>query len=193
MGSKIDGGKRNGMQGRKFTAEAAEAVVHRNSIRESLSCSPTHGFISTPPPNMTEEAQKFLLQSNNGVVDSSKNHIYISPIAPHGPPNTTTPKISVGTANGHVERLLATASFPTPQLEADFPTTGYIIPSFTNTIVGVGPIWDADCTVLFAKHDVTVFSPGGKPILTGWREKGIPKLWRFSLIPNNEPLLRQTP
>ena len=45
------------------------------------------------------------------------------------------------------------------------------MPFFTNTLVGVGPIYDEDCTIVFTKQDVTVFSPGGKLILTGWREK----------------------
>ena len=45
------------------------------------------------------------------------------------------------------------------------------MPSFTNTLVGVGPICDADFTFMFTKYDVTVFAPDGKPILTGWCEK----------------------
>ena len=55
------------------------------------------------------------------------------------------------------------------------------MPSFTNTQVGVGPIFHVDCTLLFTKQDATVFSPGGKPILTGWIEKELPRLWRFAL------------
>ena len=65
----------------------------------------------------------------------------------------------------------------------EFPTTRYIIPSFTNTIVGVGPIFDADCRVVFTKQDVIVLSPKRKPILTVWIEKKLPRLWRFALKP----------
>ena len=71
-------------------------------------------------------------------------------------------------------------------MAADFPTTGYIMPSFTNTIIGVGPICDADCTVVFTKKYVTVISTKGKAILTGWREKKMPRLCRFSLRPNEK-------
>ena len=78
----------------------------------------------------------------------------------------------------------ATATLPIPQSAADLPTTGYIMPSFTNTIFGVGPICDADCKVLFTKKDVVVISPEGKTILTGWREKTLPKLWSFYLKTN---------
>ena len=67
------------------------------------------------------------------------------------------------------------------------------MPYFTNTIVGVGPICNADLTVVFTKQDVTVFSPEGKPILTGWREKELPKIWRFSLKPTEDLLRHYTP
>ena len=86
-----------------------------------------------------------------------------------------------------------TATLPIPQLAADFPTTGYIMPSFTTTLVGVGTICYAECTVLFYKHDVILFSSGGNNILIGWVEKEMPKLWCFSLRPNKELLRHQTP
>ena len=63
---------------------------------------------------------------------------------------------------------------PIPQLAADFPTTGYIIPTFTNTIIGIGPICYANCTVVFKKKDVTIISPEVKSILQGWRENKLP-------------------
>ena len=60
------------------------------------------------------------------------------------------------------------------------------MPSFTNTLIGVVPICDADCTVVFIKKDVTVLSPKGKAILIGWREKKLPRLWRFALKPTGK-------
>ena len=177
---------------------AAKKVLHRNSNKENLlyeailRCSPTPNYISTLPTNTTAAARIFLLQRDTGILDSGTTHLYIAPTAPHGPPNKIFPQISVGTANVHIERSSADATLPISQLEADFPTTGYIMLSFTNTVVGVGSICDTDCTVLFAKHYVRLFSPGGNPVLTGWREKEMPKLWRFALIPNKELILRQT-
>ena len=140
---------------------------------------------------MTAAARKFLLQRDIFIVNSGATHLYITPTARHCSLKTSAPKISVGTATRHVEGSSATATLPIPQLAAYFPTTGYIMTSFTNTLVGAGPTCDADCTVLFGKHDVTVFSFGGKPTLTGWREKEIPKLCRHALIPNKELLLHQ--
>ena len=57
------------------------------------------------------------------------------------------------------------------------------MPSFTNTLIGVGPICDSDCTVIFTRQHVTVLSPKGKAILIGWREKKLTRLWRFALKP----------
>ena len=103
-------------------------------------------------------------------------HLYISPTAPHGPLEISSATIKVGTANGQVENSAAKANLPIPQLAADFPTMGYIMTSFTNTLIGVGPICDANCTAIFKKKDVIVLSPEGKTILTGWREKKLPRL-----------------
>ena len=96
--------------------------------------------------------------------------------------NTTGKHIRLGTANGQVANSTAMATLPITQVKADFPTKGYIIPTFTNTLIGVGPICDADFTVVFNKEDVTVLSPKGKPILQGWREDKLPRLWRVALI-----------
>ena len=59
------------------------------------------------------------------------------------------------------------------------------MPTFTNTLIGVVTICDAKFTALFKKQDVTVISPEGKPILQRWREKKLPRLWRFALKPND--------
>ena len=66
------------------------------------------------------------------------------------------------------------------------------MPSFTNTLVGVGPICDADCTVVFTKQYVTVLSPKGKPILTGCRAKKLPRLWHFALKPIEDLIVDHT-
>ena len=127
-----------------------------------------------------------LPQQDTGIVDSGETQIYIAPPAPNGPPDTIDATISVGTENGQVEDSSSKATLPIPQLAADFPTTWYIMPSFTNTIVGVGLICDSDCTEFFTKQDVTVLSPKGKTTLTGWRENKLPRLWRFALKPSEE-------
>ena len=144
----------------------------------SLSCSPTcKTYVSEGKKNSLPPEQTC-------IVDSGETHLYIAPNAPYGQLDTTASKIRVGTANRQVEISTAKATLPIPQLAADFPTTGYIMPTFTNTIIGVGPICDANFTVVFMKEDVTVMSTEGKPIIQGWREKKLSRLWSFDLRPN---------
>ena len=95
--------------------------------------------------------------------------------------DATGKNIRVGTANGLVANSTAIATLPIPQVKTDLPTKGYIMPELTNTLIGVGLIYDADCTVVFKKKDVTVLSPKGEPILQGWREEKLPRLWRVVL------------
>ena len=112
--------------------------------------------------------------------------------APHVSPDTSASKISVVTADGRVEKLPATAILPIPQLASYFPTTVFIIPSFANTLVGVRLICDADCTLVFTKQDVTVFSLKVKPILTCWKENKLPRLWLLALKPTEDFLIHHT-
>ena len=56
------------------------------------------------------------------------------------------------------------------------------MPSFHHNLMGIGPLCDHDCRVLFERKAVTVFSQYGNVVLRGWREKTGAKLWRFSLM-----------
>ena len=94
---------------------------------DSLSCSPT-------------QDGNILPQHHMGIVDSGATHIYIAPSTTHGCLNTKDTPITVGMASAQMVKSTATATLPIPQSAEDFPTTGYIIPSFTNTLIGVGPI-----------------------------------------------------
>ena len=136
-------------------------------------------------PTQNEKQERILPQQHTGVVDSGATHLYIAPTVPYGPPDTRAAKVKVVTANGQFETSAAKATLRIPRLAADFPTTRYIVPSFTTTLIGVGPIYDSNCTVVFKKKYVTVISPDGKTILTEWRKKKLPRLWRFTLKSNN--------
>ena len=82
-------------------------VLHRYIIKEtllyeaSLICSPTLTYI----PTQDKPQGHILPQQDTSIVDSGETHLYISPSAPHGPPNTSDATISVGTANGQVENI----------------------------------------------------------------------------------------
>ena len=150
----------------------------------SLSCSPTQTYM----PTQYEEKENILPQQHTEIVDLGTTHLYIYPTAPHGPLDTSAATIKLGAANGQVETSAAKSTLSIPQLAADLPTTGYIMPSFTNILIGVGPIRDANFTVVFKKKDLTVLLPEGKTILRGWRENKLPRLWRFALKPTDRSI-----
>ena len=119
-------------------------------------------------PNKTD---KHLPPEKTGIVDSGATHIYIAPNALYVKMDTTGKQIRVGTANGQVVNSTAMSTLPIPQVNSDFPTKGYIIPNFTNTLIGVGPICDANCTVVFKNKMLqyyhqkgSLFSKGGEKI-----------------------------
>ena len=62
------------------------------------------------------------------------------------------------------------------------------MPGFRHTLIGVGPLFDADCAVTFMLEAVIVCDKHGKEVLPGWREAAGPRLWRISLIPGEENL-----
>ena len=64
------------------------------------------------------------------------------------------------------------------------------MPGFHHTLIGIGPLYDADCTVTFTRAAVIVRYARGMPALTGWRENSGPRLWTISLQPSEENLPR---
>ena len=64
-----------------------------------------------------------------------------------------------------------------PHLPLGFPIKGHLMPGFHHTVVGVGPLYDDDCTVTFTREAVIIRDKQGKPVLTGWRETTGSRLW----------------
>ena len=83
-------------------------------------------------------------------------------------------KVAVGTATGQTQVSIGTGELNLPNLPANFPVTGHIMPGFRHALIGVGPLCDADCTVKFTSTAVVVRDPQGNPVLTGWREQSGP-------------------
>ena len=63
------------------------------------------------------------------------------------------------------------------------------MPNFHQFFMGIGPLCDHGCCVLFEKTYVTVFFKDGTIILRGWRETSGANLWRLSLQPEYHPAL----
>ena len=70
------------------------------------------------------------------------------------------------------------------ELPSDFPIKGHVIKGFHEKLVGIGPIYDAKYLVLFNDDAVTIISPTGTHVLTGWREDTGNYLWRMLLLPD---------
>ena len=62
------------------------------------------------------------------------------------------------------------------------------MPEFRHTLIDVGPLCYAYCTVTFTRAEVIVRDASGITVLTGWREHSGPQLWRISLQPDKENL-----
>ena len=90
----------------------------------------------------------------------------------------------MGTINGHIEKLASMVNLPIPHIIKAFPTNGHIMTYFKHTLVELGPICGANCTVSFSKKYVTVFSPENKAILTGLHDPKGYKMWYFVLLPH---------
>ena len=60
---------------------------------------------------------------------------------------------------------------------------GHVMPSFTNSLIGLGPFVDMGNTVVFTATGVSVVHPNNHAILDGWRESAGAQLWRFPLTP----------
>ena len=144
----------------------------------SLSCSPTNNAY------VSDKTNKHLPPQQPGILDSGATHIYIAPNTPYEKTDTTGKNIRVGTANGQVANSTAMATLPITQIKADFRTKGYIMPTFTNTLIGVGPICDADCTVVFKKgrHDSTLTKRGAYYPRVERRQTATPMESRFKFI-----------
>lgn len=175
----------------------------------STSCSPTQKIVPTlysiaehpfgPPKPPNRVAAKWSRKlanrharrsSDSAIVDSGASHIYLTPSAPNTNLNPSAPPVRVGTASGQPMVSSADCDLALP-IPVDLPSTGHVMPGFQHNLLGIAPFCDKDCRVVFTKHTVTIYDPDNKPFLTGWREEdelGNKKLWRISLLPDEEDI-----
>ena len=105
-----------------------------------------------------------------------------------------SPKVVVGTATGQTQQYAGTGKLALPHLPLGFKIKGYPVTGLRHTVIGVGPLCDADCAVTFTREAVIVRDKQGTAVLTSWCEATRPRLWRIALqqgdsnlpsIPNN--------
>jgi hypothetical protein len=139
----------------------------------------------SPPPDPTKPVLR-PSADDSAIADTGASGYYLTPRAPCTNINPRAAPILVGAAGGAPHRSSASCDVPLPQL----PTVaGHVMPTFHHNLMGIGPLCDQGCRVLFEKKAVTVFSQEGSVLLSGWREKTGAKLWRFSLLPNGRSKL----
>ncbi len=59
------------------------------------------------------------------------------------------------------------------------------MPGFPHNHIGLTPLVDAGCQVIFTQTLVIAFDANNKAILIGWRETTRPRLWRWHLLPQH--------
>ena len=111
------------------------------------------------------------------------------PKAPCANINPNAPKILVSTAGGPPLESVDSCDL----LLSNLPhISGHIMPQFHHNIMGIGPLCDHGCRILFEKKTVTVYSQDDDVLLRGWRELRGSRLWRFALRPKGHTSLPAT-
>jgi hypothetical protein len=119
--------------------------------------------------------------SHTGIANSSASGIYFASNAPVANLNPMAPSVGVRVANGLPVRSVASATLASAPSLPPAAMQGHVMPSFSHTLIGLGPFANLGCQIVFSKHTVLVIHPDGHSILDGWREQDGPRLWRFPL------------
>ena len=134
----------------------------------------------SPPHQLTDPPT--VPPTDTAVADTGASGFYLTPNAPCSNVNPNALKIVVGTTSGSPHRSSAACDI----LLSNLPTTtGHIMPNFQHNLIGVSPLFNHNCWILFEKTAVTFFSDDGTVLLRGHRETSGAKLWQFSLHPQS--------
>ena len=75
--------------------------------------------------------------------------IYFSTDAPVVNIDLLEQKVKIGTSTGQTQNSTGTGDLDIPHLLLGFPIKGHPMPGFRHTVIGVGALFDANCTVTF--------------------------------------------
>ena len=146
-------------------------------------CLKNNYYFALSSPSASNPTQ--LHPSRTGIADSGASGFFFAPDAPVSNRNHKAPTIGVRVANGLPEQSAASATLSSvPSLPAE-AMQGHVMPSFPNTLIGLGlgPFADLGCKIVFTKTAVSVIHPDGHSILEGWRGLDGPRHWMFPLDP----------
>ena len=100
-----------------------------------------------------------------GIVDSGATDIYFDADSPIVNIDLSAPTVKVGTATDQKQQSTGTGDLNLPQLPSEFPITGHIMTGLHHTLIGVGPLCDAEYTVTFTRAEVILRDTRGMPVL----------------------------
>lgn len=123
--------------------------------------SASHSFHCSP----TQFPSQHLSTLTTAIADSGVSGVYLRSGAPYAGLDKVAPVVSVGTVTGQVHRSSAECKLQVPELRE---LKAHVLPSFQNSLVGLGPLCDAGHSVLFTKESVQVRNPHGAILLTRW-------------------------
>jgi hypothetical protein len=112
--------------------------------------------------------------SHTGIADSGASGFFFTDDATTANRDQHAPTIRVCVANGRAERCIASATLASVPTLPPAAMRGHVMPSLTNSFIGLGPFVDRGHTVVFTATGVSVIHPDGHFILDGWREAAGP-------------------
>jgi hypothetical protein len=98
--------------------------------------------------------------------------------------NNNAPITKIHTATGELKASSASALLAIRGLPTQQARTVHIIPGFTNNLLSLGKLCDADCTAYIDKNKLEVHNSHGQKILHGDREQTGARLWRVNIAPS---------
>ena len=144
---------------------------------------------SLPSPTCSLTPKNLFSPKDSAIADTSSSGHYLTPNTPCANVNPSALCVLVGTAGGPPQRSSASCNL----LPSSLPTTAaHIMPQLHHNLMGIGPLCDHGCCVLFEETAVTVFSKNNTVLLKGHRKQFGAKLWRLYLHPKNT-VLQQCP
>ena len=145
------------------------------NLNNSL-CLATAALSCSPPLTST-------LTSTTAIADTGASDHYFTTDAPLLDINPAGPRTTIRTATGEAKASSATAVLAIPAIPTLAARTGHIIPGFTNNLLSLGKLCDADCSAYLDKRQMVIHDNTGKEILKGIREPTGARLWRVNITP----------
>jgi hypothetical protein len=117
------------------------------------------------------------------IADTGASDHYFMESAPLVQIDGNAPITKIRTATGELKASLASALLAIRGLPTQQARTVHIIPGFTNNLLSLGKLCDADCTAYIDKNHLNVYNSHGQKILHGDREQTGARLWRVNIAP----------